>query len=290
MKAMQAMNHVKLEQRYLKQFHSVDLSADFYYSNDMDITQPWPESFNRSHNVSEKYCWNHHLLQQVPSNWGLHLIHGFVGSRRLSRLFNSPEVILIGRRSARFAGTRFNRRGQDLDGNVANEVETEQIVYRRGMNSSITSFLHHRGSVPIFWSQDMGSVPQKPPIQIDHCDPWYQACGKHFKSLFERYGGPIIAFNLVKKNTSGEEDLGTAFEAAVIYLNQFLPAARNIIWKWVDIAKLRKLGHFGDEFNQECRDLVNLVGISSTCRKQTGAVRYRTIYIIQNSRFKCGPF
>ena len=44
----------------------------------------------------------------------------------------------------------------------------------------------------------MGSVPQKPPIQIDHRDPWYTACGKHFKSLFARYGGPIIAFNLGK--------------------------------------------------------------------------------------------
>ena len=57
------------------------------------------------------------------------------------------------------------------------------------------------------------------------------------------------------------------------YLNQFLPLKNNIIWKWVDIAKLRKLGHFGDEFNQECRDLVKLVGISTTSLKQAGVVR-----------------
>jgi hypothetical protein len=62
----------------------------------------------------------------------------------------------------------------DFEGNVANDVETEQIVYRRGFQNNITSFLHHRGSVPVFWSQDMGSVPQKPPIQIDHKDPWFQ--------------------------------------------------------------------------------------------------------------------
>ena len=78
----------------------------------------------------------------------------------------------------------------------------------------------------------MGTVPQKPPIEIDHFDPWYQACGKHFKSLFDRYGAPIIAFNLVKKNMTGEEDLGNEFEKAVAYLNQFLPAKKNIIWKW----------------------------------------------------------
>ena len=178
---MQAMSDLKLEQRYLKSFHSVDLSADFYYSNDMDLSQPWPDSFSDPAScATEKFCWNHHLLRKLPPNWALHLIHGFVGSRRLSRLPNSPEVILIGRRSARFAGTRFNRRGIDLEGNVANEVETEQIVYRRGLGGAITSFLHHRGSVPVFWSQDMGSVPQKPPIQIDHIDPWYQAGIKHF--------------------------------------------------------------------------------------------------------------
>jgi hypothetical protein len=91
-----------------------------------------------------------------------------VSSRQLAGIFNSPILILIARRSSEFAGTRFNRRGCNLDGNVANEVETEQIVYRPGPFGKATSFVQHRGSVPLFWSQDMGSVPQKPPIEIDH--------------------------------------------------------------------------------------------------------------------------
>jgi hypothetical protein len=105
---------VKLEQRYLKAFQSVDLSADFYYSNNMDLTTPWPKSFFND-SISPKYCWNFHLLKKLPDNWGLKLIHGFVGCRRLSKLLDSPECILIARRSTKFAGTRFNRRGQGLD-------------------------------------------------------------------------------------------------------------------------------------------------------------------------------
>lgn len=244
----------------------------------MDLTQPWPDSFSSKRKGSyEKFCWNHHLLDKVPEKWSIYLIHGFVGSRRLSRLLDSPEVVLIGRRSKNYAGTRFNRRGIDLCGNVANEVETEQIVYKRGVCGKITAFLHHRGSVPIFWSQDMGSMPQKPPIQLDHRDPWFKSCGEHFARLFSRYGGPIIAFNLVKKNTTGEEELGKAFEEAIKYLNQFLPVEKNIIWKWVDIAKLRKQGNFGDEFIQECRNLVELVGISSDKKSQNGTVRVNCV-------------
>ncbi|GCB64289.1 hypothetical protein scyTo_0013315 [Scyliorhinus torazame] len=45
---------------------------------------------------------------------------------------------------------RYKRRGVDSDGNVANYVETEQLVYR---GDNILSFVQLRGSVPIFWSQ-----------------------------------------------------------------------------------------------------------------------------------------
>jgi hypothetical protein len=38
------------------------------------------------------------------------------------------HVTLIARRSNRYAGTRFLKRGANLEGDVGNEVETEQIV------------------------------------------------------------------------------------------------------------------------------------------------------------------
>jgi phosphatidylinositol-bisphosphatase len=49
------------------------------------------------------------------------------------------------------AGTRYNSRGVNDDGNVANFVETEQIIV---YGDIIASFLQIRGSVPIFWEQN----------------------------------------------------------------------------------------------------------------------------------------
>lgn len=50
------------------------------------------------------------------------------------------------------AGTRFNARGIDEEGNAANFVESETIV---NFDDSTLTFSHVqvRGSVPVFWSQ-----------------------------------------------------------------------------------------------------------------------------------------
>lgn len=45
---------------------------------------------------------------------------------------------------------RFNVRGVNDEGHVANFVETEQVIY---MDDEITSYLQTRGSVPLFWEQ-----------------------------------------------------------------------------------------------------------------------------------------
>ena len=57
-----------------------------------------------------------------------------------------------------------------LQGEVANEVETEQIVHCASISSMrhapFTSYVQHRGSVPLHWEQDISAnvVPSKPPI------------------------------------------------------------------------------------------------------------------------------
>ena len=83
---------------------------------------------------------------------------------------------LENRRSKKYAGTRFLKRGSNFEGDVANEVETEQIVnlaevqdWNRG---SFTSFVQLRGSIPLCWSQDVRQIVPKPPINIDDMDPF----------------------------------------------------------------------------------------------------------------------
>lgn len=45
---------------------------------------------------------------------------------------------------------RYKRRGVDKNGNVANYVETEQLIH---VHNHTLSFVQTRGSVPVFWSQ-----------------------------------------------------------------------------------------------------------------------------------------
>ena len=80
------------------------------------------------------------------------------------------------------AGTRFNARGMDEDGNVANFVETEVIVNFKDENV-LCSYTQIRGSVPLFWSQK--SKNNK--IKIKDHKKTEQAFDKHFKDILEAY-------------------------------------------------------------------------------------------------------
>ena len=59
-----------------------------------------------------------------------------------------------------------------IQGGVANEVETEQIVHDASVTKldkgKISSFVQMRGSVPVYWSQDNTKMMAKPPIE---CKP-----------------------------------------------------------------------------------------------------------------------
>lgn len=101
-------------------------------------------------------------------------------------------ISIIARRSRFFAGARFLKRGaNDLvreshsigsradpqQGYVANDVETEQIVSEMMTTSfhapgpklfsnwKYTAFVQHRGSIPLFWTQEATGVTPKPPIE-----------------------------------------------------------------------------------------------------------------------------
>lgn len=83
-------------------------------------------------------------------------------------------------------------------------------------NPNYTSYVQHRGSIPLYWTQDSTGVTPKPDIEstvssasvfelpADTCtlvnliDPFYSAAALHFDDLFERYGAPIYVLNLVK--------------------------------------------------------------------------------------------
>jgi hypothetical protein len=89
-------------------------------------------------------------------------------------------------------GTRYHSRGIDDQGNVSNFVETEQIVL---VDDDLSSFVQIRGSIPLFWRQNI-NIRYKPPFEFYNHANMSQVFGTHFKNLIEDYG-QVTAVNLV---------------------------------------------------------------------------------------------
>ena len=115
------------------------------------------------------------------------------------------QLTLISRLSCRRAGTRFHSRGIDDDGHVANFVETETFYwYPSGLSFS---FAQVRGSLPIFWEQSAGLLPQQQKIQISRSvDATQPAFNKHFEDLELNYG-IVHILNLLSMSKSGEAEI-----------------------------------------------------------------------------------
>jgi hypothetical protein len=109
-------------------------------------------------------------------------------------------------------------------------------------NPNYTSYVQHRGSIPLYWTQDNTGVTPKPPIELNLVDPFYGAAALHFDNLFERYGAPVYVLNLVKsrERTPRESKLLLEFTNAINYLNQFLPGDMKIIHKAWDMSRASK--------------------------------------------------
>ena len=82
---------------------------------------------------SSMFSWNHHLLEPVSNlmdkRWCIPVMHGYFEQKAISLLGRTVHITVVSRRSRLFAGTRYLKRGVSGTGDVANEVETEQIVW-----------------------------------------------------------------------------------------------------------------------------------------------------------------
>ncbi|CAE7365830.1 SAC1 [Symbiodinium necroappetens] len=154
-----------------------------------------------------RQLWNHYHMTPFFANegwqhWCLSIIHGFFAHTKCSSFGWTFEVALIARRSRFYAGTRYRKRGLNVDGQVGNDVETEQLLcddsLRHLSTGHVMSFVQIRGSVPLFWSQEATAINPKPPVVYPRCDPTLSATRRHFADLLERYGTPQLVVNLMK--------------------------------------------------------------------------------------------
>lgn len=283
------------EARFLSILQNLDLSKTFYFSYTYDITHSLQHNIIREKEkafgiyepsnimeYNEMFVWNNSLLQPAMScfegalDWCVPIVHGFIDQAKISVCGKNVLVSIIARRSHYFAGARFLKRGVNDRGNVANEVETEQIVTdlltssfhdpKDGLfnNPRYTSYIQHRGSIPLYWSQDVSNMSPKPPIELNCVDPFYSSAALHFSNMFARYGKPLLVLNLIKsrERIPRESKLLKEFEQCVSYLNQFLPDDSKIRYTAWDMSRASK-GR-----NQEVIDF--LENYAENTLKQTG--------------------
>lgn len=118
-------------------------------------------------------------------------------------------MTIISKQSWKRAGTRYNTRGIDDNGNVANFVETEYIYYNPS-KSSIFTFTQIRGSVPTFWEQD--SSLMNPKITLTRSTQATQPVfNKHFGDILQSYGVCHIV-DLLSKTKSSEVQISQRYQ------------------------------------------------------------------------------
>ncbi|RXM36158.1 Phosphatidylinositide phosphatase SAC2 [Acipenser ruthenus] len=243
----------RLERRLLEELFKMFMDSDsFYYSLTYDLTNTVQRQNDREktdkplwQRVDDRFFWNKHMVQDLinlndvqADSWILPVIQGFVQAEEMVVNYSdssdeeksSPEtspqeppcvddiyprflVALISRRSRHRAGMRYKRRGVDKNGNVANYVETEQLIH---VHNHTLSFVQTRGSVPVFWSQVGYRYNPRPRLETGEMEtiPFFAA---HFEEQLKIYKKQVI-INLVDQ--SGREKLiGDAYLKQVLLYN-----------------------------------------------------------------------
>lgn len=164
--------------------------------------------------TDDRFFWNRLLHQHFTrfgiscSSWLVKLMCGAVEIRTIYVGHKQAKACIISRLSCERAGTRFNVRGTNDDGNVANFVETEQVVF---LDDHVASFVQTRGSVPLFWEQPGVQVgSHKIKMSRGH-EIQAPAFDRHLRLIRDRYGEQVIVNLLGCKE--GERILSQAFQA-----------------------------------------------------------------------------
>ncbi|CAA6658701.1 unnamed protein product [Spirodela intermedia] len=239
------LTNSKNEKRYKKLLRTVDLTKDFFFSYSYNVMRSLQKNFCESqtgHVVYDSmFVWNEFLTRGIRNRlrnnvWTVALVHGFFKQVNLSMSGKDLKLIVIARRSRHYAGTRGEikkmtlfiqvfKTGVNEKGRVANDVETEQIVFEDIPGyppTQICSVVQHRGSIPLYWSQENSWLNPKPSIILHRKEQSYEAARLHFENLVERYGNPIIILNLIKtrEKKPRESILREEFANAIDFINK----------------------------------------------------------------------
>lgn len=196
-----------------------------------------------------RFFWNRALLLDVMElgldQWIQPVISAFVKSADGVQIGGRTcRLLLISRRSCFRQGTRYNVRGIDPMGNVANFVETEQIAVDN--DGRVSSFVQIRGSIPVFWQQRI-NLKYNPPVVCAADEARnHAAMSKHFGELTAVYGANLCV-NLIDKRKE-QQTLGTLFQQGIDRIKRGSELDLDYVWfdfhhecrkmQWHNLAKV----------------------------------------------------
>ncbi|CAN7038137.1 hypothetical protein IGI04_005131 [Brassica rapa subsp. trilocularis] len=259
------------ENRYKRLLSVVDLTKDFFFSYSYNIMRSFQKNMCDHESggttlYKKMFVWNEFLTRGIRHNlrntvWTVALVYGFFKQTSLSEAGRNFKLTLIARRSRHNAGTRYLKRGINESGNVANDVETEQILSEdvpEDHPMQISSVVQNRGSIPLFWSQETSRMNLKPDIVLSKRDLIYAATRLHFENLAERYGIPIIILNLIKtkERRPRESILRAEFANAIDFINKDLPEENRLRFLHWDLHK---------HFQSKTANVLTLLGKVAVC-------------------------
>ncbi|KAM7256926.1 hypothetical protein ACFE04_012667 [Oxalis oulophora] len=241
----------KDENRYKRLLCTVDLTKDFFFSYSYHVMRSLQKNLCDRQTGQKLYetmfVWNEFLTRGIRNHlqntiWTVALVYGFFKQATLSVSGRDVKFTLIARRSRHYAGTRYLKRGVNDKGRVANDVETEQMVFEdvpEGYPMQISSVVQNRGSIPLFWSQETSRLNIKPDIILSKRDQNYEATRLHFENLVKRYGNPIIILNLIKtqERKPRESILRAEFANAIDFINKDLSENNRLRFLHWDLHK-----------------------------------------------------
>ncbi|ODV85565.1 hypothetical protein CANARDRAFT_176012 [[Candida] arabinofermentans NRRL YB-2248] len=230
----------RYEQNPCYELRKLLCDGSFFYSSDFDLTSTLQTRGIDSKNSLSKdryhldYMWNSFMMEEIISfrnnldeepklaldsnKFLTTVIRGFAETLRASVGGMKVFITIISKQSWKRAGTRFNVRGVDDDGNVANFVETE-LIYNDGRY--VFAYTQIRGSIPMFWEQDTALI--SPKVQITRSfDATQPSFDKHFENLNGKYG-PVHIVNLLSATKAGEIELSTKYKKHFFELDRKTP-------------------------------------------------------------------
>ncbi|KAL7007321.1 hypothetical protein EMMF5_003160 [Cystobasidiomycetes sp. EMM_F5] len=188
----------------------------------IDINNEEPQA-NRTlvQRADRRFWWNNWLSKPLTDldEYVTVLVQGFAQSRSVT-VGDELDVnmLVISRRSIERPGYRYQRRGVNDNGGVANFVETEFVLTSEvDEQLHLSSYVQIRGSIPLFWSQSPWSLKPVPVLERSSADN-EGAIRKHFSKQQALYFGKVNVINLAE--TTGKEGvIVNAYKKAVTDLD-----------------------------------------------------------------------